>query len=255
VLAATTLAIDWIYFMRRAVPLKFLIPGTIFLLGFQVIPVAYTIEVAFTNYSTGHVLIKDEAVVGIQRAALSQPPNGRTYTMAPARNADGSLVLLLRDDKGGKTYAGSEEGLTPIPRSAVKTNSDGGIVSAKGYRLLKGAALFGIDRQLTALTVPTGGTRAIRAEGLDTAVELEPSLRYDSKRDAFVRIDDGTVFRDNGRGSFVSADGKELEPGWRTGVGLRNFGRMIHNPLVRKPFVRVFIWTVAFAFLVVLLSF
>ena len=58
VLALATIAIDWIYFMRRAVPLKFLIPGTIFLLGFQVIPVLYTVEVAFTNYSTGHVLEK-----------------------------------------------------------------------------------------------------------------------------------------------------------------------------------------------------
>jgi arabinogalactan oligomer / maltooligosaccharide transport system permease protein len=255
VLAAATLAIDWIYFMRRAVPLKFLIPGTIFLLGFQVIPVAYTVEVAFTNYSTGHILTKDEAVGGIERAALTQPPNGRTYTMAPARDADGKLVLVLLDDQGGKTYAGSDQGLASIPRPSVETNAEGDIVSAKGYRLLKGAEVFAIDKELTGFTVPTGGDRAIRAEGLDTAVELEPSLRYDSKRDVFVRINDGTVFQDNGRGSFVSAGGQELEPGWRTGVGLRNFGRMIHNPLVRKPFIRVFIWTFAFAFLVVLLSF
>ncbi len=253
-LAAATVAIDWVYFMRRAVPLKFLVPGTIFLIGFQVIPVIYTVEVAFTNYSTGHILTKNEAVKGIQRAALTQPPNGRTYTMAPARAADGKLVLVLLDDKGGRTYVGSDDGLKTIPRSAVRTNAHGQIVSAEGYRLLKGAELFGIDRQITALTIPTSGIRAIRAEGLDTAIELEPSLRYDAKRDVFVRVADGTVFRDDGRGSFV-AGAQELEPGWRTGVGLRNFGRMIHNPLVRKPFVRVFVWTFAFAFLVVLLSF
>jgi arabinogalactan oligomer / maltooligosaccharide transport system permease protein len=254
-LAAATIAIDWIYFMRRAVPLKFLIPGTIFLLGFQVIPVVYTIQVAFTNYSTGHILTKTEAVTGIQRNTLSQPPGGRTYTMAPARDADGNLVLVLLDDKGGKAYAGSKEGLKDIPAAAIRTNAEGDIVSAEGYRLLKGTELFGIDRQLTAFTVPTGENRAIRAEGLTTAVELQPSLRYDAKGDRFIRIEDGVVFRDNGRGSFVSASGQELEPGWRTGVGLRNFDRMIHNPLVRKPFLRVFAWTFAFAFLVVLFSF
>jgi arabinogalactan oligomer/maltooligosaccharide transport system permease protein len=255
VLAATTLAIDWVYFMRRAIPLKFLIPGTIFLLGFQVIPVLYTVEVAFTNYSTGHILTKSEAITGIQRAALSQPANGRTYTMAPARAAGGKLVLVLADDKGGKTYIGTAEGLKPIPGSVIRINADGEITSAEGYRLLKGAELFGLDKQITALTIPTGGDRAIRAEGLDTAIELEPSLRYDRAHDQFVRIKDDVVFRDNGRGSFISATGQELEPGWRTGVGLSNFGRMIHNPLVRKPFLRVFIWTFVFAFLVVLLSF
>ena len=35
-LALSTLAIDWIYFTPRAVPLKFLIPGTVFLICFQV---------------------------------------------------------------------------------------------------------------------------------------------------------------------------------------------------------------------------
>ena len=44
VLAATTAVIDAIYFARRAVPAKFLIPGTILLLAFQVIPIAYTTE-------------------------------------------------------------------------------------------------------------------------------------------------------------------------------------------------------------------
>ncbi len=120
VLVVSTLALDWIYFMRRAVPLKFLIPGTIFLLGFQVIPVLYTVEVAFTNYSTGHVLEKSEAVTGIQGAALTQPANGRTYTMAPARSADGELVLVLADDEGGKTYIGTKDGLKPIPASGAR---------------------------------------------------------------------------------------------------------------------------------------
>jgi arabinogalactan oligomer/maltooligosaccharide transport system permease protein len=255
VLAGATLAIDWIYLMRRAVPLKFLIPGTIFLLGFQVIPVLYTVQVAFTNYSTGHILVKGEAIAGIQRNSLSQPTNGRTYTMAPARAADGKLVLVLADDTGGKTYVGTTDGIKPIPRSALHRNGDGAIVSATGYKLLKGSELFGIDKQITALIIPTGGQRAIRAEGLDTAIELEPSVRYDRAHDQFVRIKDGVAFRDNGRGSFVSATGQELEPGWRTGVGLRNFDRMIHNPLVSKPFLRVFIWTFVFATLVVLLSF
>src|SRR5207247_20182 len=66
---------------------------------------------------------------------------------------------------------------------------------------------------------------------------------------------DGTLFRDNGKGSFVDAKGDELEPGWKTYTGLANFSRLAKNPLYRDPFIRVFVWTFAFATLTVLLSF
>jgi arabinogalactan oligomer/maltooligosaccharide transport system permease protein len=255
VLAATTIAIDLVYCSRRAYPAKFLIPGTIFLLAFQVIPIVYTVNVAFTNYSTGHILTKSQAIEGIKQVSLEPPPNGQTYTMAPARDAGGDLVLVLANAETGATFLGSPEGLKPLPRGAVKVNADGAIVSASGYTLVKGNELFTLDKQLSTYTVPTQGNSAIRPQGLDTAVDLAPTLRYDTKADTFTRIKDGVVFRDNRRGSFVAASGEEIEPGWKTGIGFRNFDRIIHDKLVRAPFLRVFAWTFAFATLTVLLSF
>ena len=55
------------------------------------------------------------------------------------------------------------------------------------------------------------------------------------------------VFRDNGLGSFEAASGEELEPGWRTYIGCANFSGVVNDPLVREPFVRVFVWTLVFA--------
>jgi arabinogalactan oligomer/maltooligosaccharide transport system permease protein len=120
---------------------------------------------------------------------------------------------------------------------------------------VKGNELFTLDKQLATYTVPTKGEAAIRPEGLDGAVELQPTLRYDAAHDRFVRIKGGVVFRDNGRGAFVSASGEEIEPGWKTGVGFLNFSRIIHDKFVRSPFLRVFAWTFAFATLTVLISF
>src|SRR5207253_10816523 len=175
--------------------------------------------------------------------------------MAPARDAGGHLVLVLLNTDTNKPFVGSPDGLKPLPRGAVKTNSDGAVVSASGYTLVKGNELFTLDKQLSTYTVPTQGDSAIRPQGLDSAVELQPTLRYDAAHDRFVRIKDGVVFRDNGRGSFVAASGEEIEPGWKTGVGFHNFDRIIHDKLVRGPFLRVFVWTFAFAVLTVLLSF
>ena len=254
---AATLAIDAVYFSKRSFPLKFLIPGTVFLLAFQVAPIFYNVNIAFTNWSTGHFGTKDEAIVNIQVQSLQQSETGGVYVMAPARDEDGELVLLLVDDENGTAYIGTREGLEEQPEGAVRTSQDGLITGApEGYTLVPPDRLLGLDRQLAAFTVPVeGGRAAIRPEGLEAAVTLQPTLRYDPATDTFTRISDGTVFTDNGEGSFESAAGEELEPGWKTRVGFANFSSIVNDPLVRDPFVRVFIWTFFFAFSCVFLSF
>jgi arabinogalactan oligomer / maltooligosaccharide transport system permease protein len=256
VLVLATIAIDVVYLsQRRTLALKFLVPGTVFLLGFQIAPILYNANVAFSNWSTGHQLTKSEAIEGIKRNSLQPPADGKAYLMAPARDAEGALVLVLVDEETEQAFIGSREGLTPLDAAAVERDDIGTISAVQGYRVLGEAELQGIDAQLTAYTVPTEGDAAIRPEALETALELEPSLQYDARRDVFVRVEDEAVFRDNGSGSFVGAGGEELEPGWRTNVGVTNFRRVVDDPLVRAPFLRVFVWTIAFATFTVLFSF
>ncbi len=253
VLAAATAIVDYLYLARRKTPAaKFLVPATLFLLAFQVIPIIYTVQVAFSNYSTGHISSKSAAIEQIRLTSLETPPNGKQYTMAVARRG-GELVLVLRDDATGKDYLGTTKGLTPLPPGTVETGALG-ITAAKGLRLVKGAELFSLDKTLARYVVPVGKDAGIRPQGIGQAVELRPTLRYDSARDVFVRLSDGAVYRDNGRGSFVrGAD--ELEPGWKTGVGFANFESIVKNPLVRGPFLSIFLWTIIFATSVVFLSF
>lgn len=255
VLIAATAFIDFIYLVPRrwAIPAKFLVPGTIFLIAFQLIPIAYTINVAFSNYSTGHILTKNEAIDGIQINSLI--PSDRQFDMAVAKNASGALVLILRDPATDKTYVGTKDGLEPLAAADVTVPEVGPPTAAKGYTFLKGAALFALDRELSEFRVPTTGTFALQPQGTTTAVELKPSLRYDPKKDQFISVDTGAAFHDNGKGSFVNAAGEALEPGWKTHVGFRNFSQMIHDPLVRKPFLSVFAWTFVFAATTVLFSF
>jgi arabinogalactan oligomer/maltooligosaccharide transport system permease protein len=256
VLVASTVAIDLIYLWptQRTLPAKFLVPGTVLLLCFQVTPILYTINVAFTNYATGHILSKSEAIDGIKVNSLAQPENGKAYTLSPAEDADGKLVLLLVDDATGKPYVGTRGGLEPLPAGDV-TIAGGAITAASGFTLLKGAKLFTLDPVLADYRVPVGGSSAIHAEGIDAAFVEVPTLRYDPAADTFTQIKTGDVFRDNGKGSFVSASGEELEPGWKTYVGFTQFRRIVNDPLIRRPFLRVFAWTFSFAFLTVFLSF
>jgi arabinogalactan oligomer/maltooligosaccharide transport system permease protein len=254
-LTLATLLLDAIYLVKRwTLPLKFLIPGTIFLLAFHVVPVAYTINVAFSNYSTGHILSRSEAIASIQENSLTESANGASYSMALLRDKDHNLVLGLLDEDSGKTFVGSQKGLTPVPRDQT-TIADGAIVSVQGYTPVRGTEFATIDKELSAYKVPVGGGRAIEPQGFDTALVLEPTYRYDQKANTFTRIKDGAVFHDNGLGGYVAANGDEIEPGWKTYVGLRNFSRIAHSPLIRDPFLKVFLWTLFFATAVVFVSF
>ena len=177
--------------------------------------------------------------------------------MAVARDSSGKLVLILRDQgKGGKVYVGTENGLTPLPTGDVTLGRSGQPPSAKGYTLAEGRR---------AVRARPGAARTSRSRrratarssrrALEVAVELAPTLRYDPKTE-HVRAASATArsSRTTGAGSF--ADGKdELQPGWKTYVGFRNFSKMIHDPLIRKPFLSVFAWTFVFAASVVLFSF
>jgi arabinogalactan oligomer / maltooligosaccharide transport system permease protein len=188
----------------------------------------------------------------IETTSLEPPANGKIYTMAAARDASGKLALILQDQASHRDFVGTASGLKPLPASAVKVSA-GQITGAAGYTILRGVALFDADRQLQTFVVPVGKA-GIRPQSIATAVELEPTLRYDAKRDAFIRLSDGAVYKDDGNGEFAHGT-DALEPGWKTGVGFKNFSRIIHDPLIRQPFLRVFAWTFVFAAGTVFLSF
>jgi len=255
VVALAAAAIDVIYMIPREslIPAKFLIPGTVFLVAFTVIPIIYTVNIAFTNYSTGHILSKNEAIEQINLRSLSQPKNGATYTLSPAHSADGELVLLLVDDKTKTPYVGTPAGLEQLDASNV-TIEQGAITSAAGYKLLEGAALFSLDQELDSYRVPLPGGSAIHPEGADFAVQLKPDKKYDAQTDTFTSTS-GVVYHDNGSGSFATEDGKALEPGWKTYNGFKQFSKIVTDPLYRRPFLRVLLWTVVFALSTVIFSF
>src|SRR4029079_17804287 len=65
-LIVTTVAIFVVYLQPWHIPIKYLVPGTIFLIAFQVIPVIATFATSFTNFGDAHRASKVDAVRAIQ---------------------------------------------------------------------------------------------------------------------------------------------------------------------------------------------
>ena len=99
VVAVVAAVVNWIYFSRRKLPAKYLTPGVIFLVVFQVFVLVYTGYIAFTNYGTGHNGSKEQAVSSLMASALERVEDSPTYPVTVVDQL-GTLGLLVTDPDG-----------------------------------------------------------------------------------------------------------------------------------------------------------
>jgi arabinogalactan oligomer / maltooligosaccharide transport system permease protein len=233
-----TIVINVVYLSRRLIPMKYLVPGMVFLFAFQLYPVIYTAYLSFTNYGAGHILNKTQAVEGIETESLFTPEGSPAYQATPIV-ADGNAALLLTD-ADGNDFVGTEDGLVP--------EADAGDYEVLGLN-------EAVDRQgeFADLLVPTDAGPVGLTSFADAAVR-EQRLVYDSDRDVMVDTVEGVEYEPV-EGQFVGPEDATLVPGWRVPIGVDNFARVFTSEEIRGPFTRVFVWTWVFAILSVLTTF
>ena len=241
IVGAAAIGINYVYLHPGVVPLKYLVPGAIFMLAFIVYPVGYTVFLSTTNFGTGNILDQEQARQQIlDRATISDAESTR-YDLTLLEGADGALALELVDPDG-VVYLGTEQGLTPIEEA----DRDAYVEMPLGVATSR-------QQEILDFEVPTD-TGVVKVTTLTAAAERTKSLVYDAERGIIVEPATGAEFEPVD-GRYVSESGTEiraLEPGWRVFVGTDNFERVATNSNIRGPFLRVFAWTFAFAVLSVL---
>ena len=138
-------AVNWVYFSRRMVPLKYLLPGLLFLLVYQVFVMGYTGYVAFTNYGTGHMLTKEQAIERLQQYNQVRVPDSPTYPLTVLQR-DGEIYFGIVDE--GKALIGSAD--TPLEENPDAEVVQAGektqrIASAPGFETVDFAGLLTLD--------------------------------------------------------------------------------------------------------------
>ncbi|MBB2943063.1 arabinogalactan oligomer/maltooligosaccharide transport system permease protein [Actinoplanes lutulentus] len=248
VLVAATAALLYIYLSPRHIPAKYLFPGTLFLVIFQLFPVLYTASTAFTNFGDGHRGSKEDAIVAIQTSSVTRVPGSTEYALSIATEGDpatGPIVFLITDPATKAVSIGDAGGLTPA--GAVTVTSSGKVTAAEGYTVLNAGQASVRSQEITDFTVPTAGG-AIRSAGLSRAYEGKAGRAYDAATDSITDTTSGKTWKaDESLGSFVAADGERLVQGWKVGVGLDNFTRVLTNDSISGPFLKTLIWNFAFA--------
>jgi len=260
--ALPIVGINWIYLTSRAIPLKYLIPGTVAMAIFSLLPIVYTVFIAFTNYSTGHVGSKEDAISRITEDGYVELGD---YALRIVRDPQGEVVYALAqiDPISGEvkgSFIGTPEGLSPLAQPLQLDPDTYEVKAPDGYAPLRNAEAERFVSSPDAFRIEFDDGRYIVVDTTQSAFERRSQYVYDTKSGALRDEVNNLEYLDNGRGSFVgpnpeNGDPMELTPGWRSGVGFANFARIYTDPLIRGPFFRVFVWTVIYAFSSVFLGF
>ena len=253
VVALMTILVDFVYLSHRTMAARYLLPGTIFLVLFQIYPVFYTAYTAFTNYSVGHMVSRADAIEGVIRSYVEPVQTGGDFSLTVVHRGN-SIGLLLTNIQTRKIFLGTSSSLSPV--SNAKIDSAGNAISIPDWESYQTKDLYRplLQKQITSLQVPAGAASYIVADSTTTAVKKVSTVKYDAARNRLVDTATGYVFPERG-GNFIAPDGTKLDPGWRINVGTKNFVSVITDKRISGPFMRVFIWTFVWAALSVFATF
>ncbi|MGK9173599.1 maltose ABC transporter permease MalF [Yokenella regensburgei] len=253
--AITTLILSslglYIFANRKAYAWRYVYPGLAGMGLFVLFPLVCTIAIAFTNYSSTHQLTQERAQQVLMDRSYQA---GKIYNFA-LYPAEGKWRLALTDGESGKNYLsdafslGGEQKITLKEADALPTGERGTLRDVTQNR----AALT----QLTAV-LPDNSNVVMSSlrqfSGTTPLYALEQDGSLTNKQS-------GVKYRPNNSLGFyqaVNADNswgdEKLSPGYTVTIGWDNFTRVFTDEGIQKPFFAIFIWTIVFSLLTVVLT-
>ena len=246
-------AVNVVYLTPGLLPPKYLTPGILFLLVFQVFLIVYTVYISLTNFGSGHNSTKEDAVNALLLQSQERVEDSPAYPLTVLERA-GEHFFLVTDQEGQALLGGAEQPLEEV----AATMEAGEAVGLDGYTTLNFGAILANQAEIAALAVPVSddpNEGFLRTTDGSTAYVFVSDLEWDPAADTMTDTTTGVVYTDIGTGAFTAEDGTELLPGWQVVVGLDNYIAAFTEPSIRGPFLYVLVWTFVFAVLSVATTF
>ncbi len=252
-MVAILVAVNWVYFSRRMLPVKYLLPGLIFLLVYQIFTMGYTAYVAFTNYGDGHNSTKDHAISALLIQNEKRVEGSAAYPLAVVDDG-GELGFAILE--GDLVRVGTAE--DPLRDEPAAVVADGVIQELPGFEVLSRQAVLQRQAEVTTLRVPVSDDAedgSIRTQDARQGYVYRSVLVFDEASDSMTNLETGVTYAPNDRGQFEAPDGSRLTVGWRVNVGFENFTTAFSDSRYATPFFKVLVWTFVFAILSVVITF
>lgn len=253
-IVVVTVVVNVVYFSKRFLPAKYLVPGVIFLVVFQVFIIGYTAYIAFTNYGTGHNSTKEDAIAALIGSSQERVEDSPAYGLTVVESL-GTYSFLVTGPDGDVSIGNADNPLSPVDNATIEGKVAVGI---PGYNTLNFSQIVTAQEAIAGLTVqisddPNDG--ALRTPDGSSAFVYRSNLVYDEAAATMTNSTTGVVYSDTGVGAFTASNGEELLPGWKIEIGFDNFARAFGDESIRGPLFSVALWTFTFAFLSVTTTF
>ena len=251
VVTAALIFLNYSFITKGFIPLKFLSVGLIFFAIFVVTPTGYTILMSTYNFKTGNEIAKEAALREIINNGIVADAEGTAYDLFLGKTSNGKYAGILENQITRELLYADESSVRPVAETEITRDISGYITGANGITTLTDEEFANEDATITALRFPLGDGSYAAPQGSDVAARLIQSVVYEPVTDQLENTELGITYIDNGNGNFVAKDDPttRLDPGWRAYSGLDNFKSLFLDEKLRNPFIKVFIWTIAFAFL------
>ncbi len=256
-LAIALVSIVIVYLTDISIPFKFLLPGMLFLFAFVIGPIVYTLVMSTFQYQTGNYISKDDAISRIQLLGVEADEAGTSFDVVVGRDSAGKVAILASDILTQSYFVANKEVKRDFLSTDITLNSDGIATAAPGFTPILDSERSTLDFEVSSTRFRYSDEYFILMEGSALGVLKRQVLTYQKDKDVFVNLLDGRTFADNGKGNYadVNDPSQILQPGWRSPIWFSHYIDLFTDSEVRKPLIRVFIWTIIFASLTVLTQF
>ncbi|MER2498640.1 maltose ABC transporter permease MalF [Vibrio neptunius] len=241
-LIVTALAL-YIFGSKKTYAHRYIYPGIAGMILFILFPLAYTVGLAFTNYSAKNQLSFERA----QSVLLDRTyQSGDSYPFSLIKTDNGHRISVK---KGGQLFATEEFNLATLPgdMSLSPVEQVAGEKEKIKTIIKNKSALGAVD-----LHMPSG--EDIRMSGLRKFAAVVPLYTLQADGESLYNNETQETLRPNNdvgfyqpvdnTGQFV---GSTVSPGFIVTIGTDNFERVWKDDGIKEPFISIFIWTIVFS--------
>lgn len=242
---ALTAGFALIFSSKRFYATRFIYPGIVAILIFVAFPVIYTVYLGFTNYSSFNLLTFERAQAVLMEDRIVDSTTERPFALT----RDGAAYrVFLPEGEGGFL---SE----PVAMDGSEVTVPAAAVAAPPTETLAMRDIVPLRAALAMVSVSLPDGTVLRQSGLRTFASVEPAWRLEADGRLVSSADGKVLTPDQSQGFYVDEAGQTVAPGWRVNIGLDNFRRIFTSEGIRAPMLSIFLWTVTFALLSVVLTF
>lgn len=264
----------YVFMNKKTYAHRYIFPGVAGMVVFIIFPLAYTIGIAFTNYSGANLLSLEQARDYHLKKSYKVAGGEFDFTLLGGENNQFQL-LLQQDDQSF------------ISQPITLLNNQARTQALREGKVQEGAEVVQLQ--------PLGGEPAMQAAPIRAIVDHRNHLnaldlvlpdgsihltmsslrKFAAQKPLYTRLVDGAVLksgtmitdsnllRDNQSGEWMLPNGdtgfyqyideqgqfvgKGMAPGFVVGAGWKNFARIMTDPGIQGPFMQIFVWTVIFS--------